>query len=179
MGPQPTNPRDRPIENNQVNDPISTGEQKRKNYGVLVVDDEHSVGIMVQLGLERDGFNVWVASNGREALKLYQAHRGEIAVALLDIGMLGLDGPQILDSLRQQDPTLPACFMTNGLCGYEPEELVKRGGTRMIAKPFRLTELSHLVQLLAQEGRVHSKKTGRVASNAGSVANPLPCNFSV
>jgi hypothetical protein len=39
----------------------------RATPGVLVVDDDHLVRMVVQLGLERKGFNVWLAATGREA----------------------------------------------------------------------------------------------------------------
>jgi hypothetical protein len=51
--------------------------------GVLVVDDDHLVRLMVQLGLERNGFAVWLASNGVEAIEIYRTHRERIAVILL------------------------------------------------------------------------------------------------
>src|SRR5258707_543209 len=69
--------------------------------GVLVVDDEHLVRIMVQLGLEQNGFEVWPASNGRKAVRLYRTHRESIGVVLLDVRMPGLDGPQTLEALRE------------------------------------------------------------------------------
>ena len=68
--------------------------------GVLVVDDEHLVRALLQLGLERDGFEVWSASNGREAIDLYREHRERIAAVLLDVRMPGLDGPATLGALR-------------------------------------------------------------------------------
>jgi CheY-like chemotaxis protein len=74
---------------------------------VLVVDDEHLVRLMVQLGLERISCEVWLASNGREAIQQYRKHRARIDVVLLDVRMPGLDGPQILDVLRELNPKLP------------------------------------------------------------------------
>ena len=72
--------------------------------GVLVVDDDHIVRIMVQLALERNGFDVWLARNGREAIELYRRHAEEIAVLLLDVRMPGLDGIQTLEVLRNGIP---------------------------------------------------------------------------
>src|SRR5271167_4932203 len=91
---------------------------------VLVVDDEHMVRIMVQLGLERNGFDVWLARNGREAIDLYRRHAEAIAVVLLDFRMPGLDGPQTLEALRELNPEVLACFMSGEIGLYEPEELL-------------------------------------------------------
>jgi CheY-like chemotaxis protein len=108
--------------------------------GVLVVDDEHLVRIMVQLALERNGFDVWLASNGREAIQLYRRHRDRIDVVLLDVRMPGQDGPQTLDALRELNPQVIACFMSGDSGTYLPEELRQRGAAYIIAKPFHLDE---------------------------------------
>ena len=117
--------------------------------GVLVVDDEHMVRIMVQLGLERNGFEVLLASNGREAIELFQTHRQAIAVVLLDVRMPDFDGVQTLDSLRELDREVPACFMSDDTGTYEPDELLQRGASYVIAKPFQLDELANVLGLLA------------------------------
>jgi CheY-like chemotaxis protein len=115
-----------------------------------VVDDEHLVRIMVQLGLERNGFDVWLASDGREAIRLYRKHRGRIAVVLLDVCMPGLDGPRTLDALRELNPEVPACFMSGNTGAYDPEELRRRGAASVIAKPFRLDQLASVLWLLVR-----------------------------
>jgi len=126
-----------------------TVRQLRNKPGVLVVDDEHLVRIMVQLGLERNGFDVWLAPNGREAVDLYRAHREEIAVVLLDVRMPGLDGPRTLDALRELNPEVLACFMSGDTGDYNPEELRHHGAAHIIAKPFLLDDLANILRLLA------------------------------
>ncbi|OAI51600.1 hypothetical protein AYO44_17025 [Planctomycetaceae bacterium SCGC AG-212-F19] len=116
--------------------------------GVLVVDDEHMVRIMVQLGLERNGFNVWLASSGREAIDLYRHHKEELAVVLLDIRMPGLDGLQTLDVLRELNPKVLACFMSGETSASALEELFRRGAASVIAKPFRLDDLANILRLM-------------------------------
>jgi CheY-like chemotaxis protein len=134
--------------------------QFEERPGVLVVDDDHFVRSMLQLGLERDGFDVWLASSGREAIDVYRGHRERIAVALLDVRMPGLDGPGTLDALRELNPDVVACFMSGDTGDYGPDELRRRGATRVIAKPFLLNELANVLWLLAQ----------------GESANLLPCS---
>jgi CheY-like chemotaxis protein len=116
--------------------------------GVLVVDDEHMVRIMVQFGLERNGFDVWAAATGGEAIALYRERREHIAVALLDVRMPGLDGPETLKALREVNPELLACFMSGDLGTYEVEELLTLGARCVIGKPFRLDELAHTLRRL-------------------------------
>jgi CheY-like chemotaxis protein len=123
--------------------------QFRERPGVLVVDDEHLVRIMVQLGLERNGFNVWLAPDGREAIDLYRQHKDSIAVVLLDVCMPGLDGPQTLDALRNLNPEARACFMSGDTGDDEPEELRQRGAA-VIVKAFLLEELANVLRLVAR-----------------------------
>ena len=123
--------------------------QFREKAGVLVVDDEHIVRSLVQLGLERAGFDVWLAANGRKALDLYREHRADIDVVLLDVRMPGLDGPQTLDALRELNPDIPACFMSGDTGAYEPSALLQRGAKCVIAKPFHLDELANILRLVA------------------------------
>jgi CheY-like chemotaxis protein len=117
-----------------------TAEQLEK-VGVLVVDDSNLVRTMVQLCLERSGFNVWAASSGREAIDLYREHQDHIAVVLLDVQMPGLDGPATLDCLRELNSEIVACFMSGDTGAYRPEDLIRRSAAPIIAKPFMPSDL--------------------------------------
>ncbi len=81
-----------------------TGRQPSEKPGVLVVDEDHLVRIMVQLGLERNGFDVWLARSGQEAIDLYRRHLKEIKVVLLDVRTSGLGGLQTLEVLQNLIP---------------------------------------------------------------------------
>ena len=72
----------------------------------------------------------------REAIDLYREHGEHIALVLLDVRMPGLDGPKTLEALRKLNPEVPACFMTDNTGDYEPQELLQRGATYVITKPF-------------------------------------------
>jgi len=90
-----------------------------------------------------------LAPNGREAIDLYQEHSERIALVLLDVRMPGLDGPKTLEALRKINPEVPACFMTDNTGDYEPQELLQRGATYVITKPFLLDDLANIIRRLA------------------------------
>src|SRR5579883_1265425 len=69
--------------------------------GVLVVEDDDLVRRVVEMGLRQSEFDVWSALDGREAIELYRREREHVDVVLLDVRMPGLDGPEILDALRE------------------------------------------------------------------------------
>jgi CheY-like chemotaxis protein len=118
---------------------------------VLVVDDDPSVRILVQLCLERNGFDVWLATGGRGAIPLYQKHRDRIDIVLLDVRMPDLDGPQTLAALRALNPGIRACFMSGDTGAYRPEDLGQYGAAYFIAKPFRLGDLANVLRSMAQD----------------------------
>jgi CheY-like chemotaxis protein len=141
---------DPPAAEGQAAEGKATFRQPRDKPGVLAVDDNHMVRIMVQLGLKRNGFDVWLASGGREAIRLYREHRDSIAVVLLDVHMPGLDGPQTLEALRALNPEVLACFMSGDANAYEPEGLRQRGAACVIAKPFQLEDLANVLRLVTR-----------------------------
>lgn len=67
---------------------------------VLLVDDEQDIVDLLKYNLEREGYHVLTALNGRDALKLAKANRPDLIV--LDIMMPGMDGVEVCMQLRQQ-----------------------------------------------------------------------------
>jgi CheY-like chemotaxis protein len=103
--------------------------------------------------LQQQGFAVWLAVNGWEALDLYRRQRETIDVVLLDVLMPGRDGPQTLASLQEVNPQVRCCFMSGNLGVYSEERLRTLGAAAILLKPFRLDEAAHLLGQLASNGR--------------------------
>jgi len=140
----------------------SAGGPLRDKPGVLVADDDHLVRVLVQLGLERGGFEVWLASNGCEAIDQYREHQEEIAVVLLDVCMPELDGPQTLDALRELNPEIPVCFMSGNAGFYGLDELRQRGAAHVIIKPFLMEELVHVLRQVVHGVDAELLSAGRI-----------------
>ena len=138
--------------------------------GVLVVDDEHLVRIMVRLGLERYGFEVRLAASGREAIDLYRENRENTDVVLLDVRMPGLDGPQTLDALRRMNPDVLACFMSGDTGAYTREDLLKCGAAHFVAKPFSLDQLANILLSLLLDRKTELAEPNRETCLTGSRA---------
>ena len=116
--------------------------------GILVVEEDDLVRLMLRLGLERHGFRVRLAADGAAAIDLYREHAPSIAIVLLDVCMPGLDGPQTLAALRRMNADVVACFMSGNTGSYEPDELLRRGARHVFAKPFFLDELARNLHAL-------------------------------
>jgi len=116
--------------------------------GVLVVDDEAPVRSLLDTALRQEGFTVWQAASGDEALELYRRHRGEIGLVFLDIRMPGLDGVQTLMGMQAIAPNVQCCFMTGQTGGHSYEQLIELGAARVFEKPFRVAEVLQVARQL-------------------------------
>ncbi len=117
-------------------------ESPGRKPGILVADDEPLVREVLEVGLDRAGFQVWAVSDGWQVLILYERLRQEVAAVLLDVCMPGLDGPETLNALRRVDPGVRCCFMSGNLGNYTTTQLLERGAAQVFAKPFQLEELA-------------------------------------
>jgi PAS domain S-box-containing protein len=122
---------------------------------ILVIDDEAIIRQMAQEKLEALGYRVLTASNGQEALPLYEAHRKEIALVLTDMMMPAMDGLATLQALRQRDPELRV-IAVSGLSASR-EEIAAAGLTiqGFLPKPFTADQLLRAIQEALQGGKVN------------------------
>jgi CheY-like chemotaxis protein len=116
-----------------------------------VVDDEAYLRGMLNTGMRQQGFAVWLAASGPEALELYRRHHETIHVTLLDVHMPGLDGPQTLLELQQVNPQIRCCFLSGDPGSYTEGQLCTLGAVAVFRKPFRPDELALALWELAGE----------------------------
>jgi CheY-like chemotaxis protein len=117
--------------------------------GVLIADDELPVRTVVAAHLEREGFAVWTAADGLEALSTFFDHTGEVDVLLLDVSLPDIPGPAAYRRLRAHYPGVACCFMTAD--PYQPDaEEARALGARVLVKPFSLAVLTRVIGHLAQ-----------------------------
>jgi DNA-binding NtrC family response regulator len=113
---------------------------------ILVVDDVAEIRSYLGHLLRPQGYEVWLAADGEEALALYQRHGADLV--LLDVHLPGeFDGPRLLNELQKCDPALRCYFMTGetGLL-YHPLDLIRMGALDVIAKPFNSDGLVQLIR---------------------------------
>jgi two-component system, cell cycle sensor histidine kinase and response regulator CckA len=108
---------------------------------ILLVDDEETVRVVARRMLERLGFRVALASNGRVALRVLEARATEVTAVLLDMMMPEMSGEETFREIRRRYPSLPIVLSS----GYnEPDataRFVGRGLAGFIQKPYRVEEL--------------------------------------
>ena len=109
---------------------------------VLVVDDEDPVRIVVSRAVTRLGFTSNQASNGKDALALFETDPSLYSLAIIDVKMAGMGGLEVMELLRVRRPDLPVILMS----GYNKCNVPKEPGpfskTGFLHKPFRLEALA-------------------------------------
>jgi CheY-like chemotaxis protein len=86
---------------------------------VLITDDDLGVRTLISFVLERAGFRVLQAANGREALEVVRDRGAEVDAVLLDVRMPVMNGPEALPRLRDAHPDLPVVFFS----GFDRNEV--------------------------------------------------------
>lgn len=106
---------------------------------ILVVDDEELLTRSVSQLLERAGYDVLIAHSGQEAIEAVLSHGADdIAVALIDVRMPGMSGPELAMRLRELEVPFKFVFMS----GYSPDAASSSSQTgTILEKPFTRSEL--------------------------------------
>lgn len=126
--------------------PESGRRQSPRPFGILVVDDELGVRALLEIWLRKQGFAVWLAQGGEEAVTLYRRDRDSIDLVLLDVRMPGMDGAQTLAALHDLNPAVCSCFMSEDAGHYTEEQLRALGAAAILPKPFRLGEVAQVLR---------------------------------
>lgn len=120
---------------------------------VLLVEDEQTLGMIVKDTLTDEGFEIELAQNGVEGLRLFFECRPDILVA--DVMMPELDGFEMVDKIRQTDKTTPILFLTARSAIKDVIEGFELGANDYLKKPFNMQEL--IVRIKALVGRIQTK----------------------
>jgi signal transduction histidine kinase/CheY-like chemotaxis protein len=119
---------------------------------LLLVEDEDAVRQLARTALERDGYRVFQAASGEEALALIERERVRPDLVLTDVVMPGLDGRQLVSRLREQLPGVPVLLMSGYAGPGGPVSGETDPNLAFLQKPFTPSALSDAVQqLLAAE----------------------------
>ena len=129
---------------------------------VLVVDDEGDIRMALEMMLQYEGFEVWTAKDGREALarleREEQAGR-RAEVVLSDVKMPGMDGVELLGKLVARDPA-PAVVMVSGHADVATAvEALKLGAVDFIEKPLEQNRVLVSIRGALREQRLERENT--------------------
>jgi DNA-binding response OmpR family regulator len=119
---------------------------------VLVVDDDADIRLLVRALLERAGYGVHTAADGREGLRALHSWRPDLVV--LDVTMPGLDGWTTLDRIRELTD-VPVLMLSARGAELDKVRGLKQGADDYVSKPFGNQELlARIEALLRRRGAV-------------------------
>ncbi len=132
-------------------------EINRNDEGVLVIDDEQFVRRTAKSMLERYGYTVYVAENGREGVDLYRGLGDKVQAILLDMTMPVMSGAETFRELKSINPGIPVILSS----GYNEVEAVQRftgkGLAGFIQKPYSAAALASKIRTIIEEWKEQKK----------------------
>lgn len=117
---------------------------------ILLAEDEAGIRMMTRAYLEGLGYRVLDAADGREAVRVSQAHQGEIDLIITDLLMPGMRGDSLVNAIRHRRPGLKVLYMS----GYADDDLATEG-IAMLRKPFELPELGRRIRSVLDGDATH------------------------
>jgi two-component system cell cycle sensor histidine kinase/response regulator CckA len=119
---------------------------------ILLVDDELAVLEVTARMIERLGYTVVMAASGREALTLFRQNPGRFRLVILDMVMPEMGGGELFDELKRVHPGVRALLASGYSMQGQAREIINRGCTGFIQKPFTMEDLSLKLNAVLKPG---------------------------
>jgi CheY-like chemotaxis protein len=121
------------------------------NETILLVEDDDSVREVTTSALREYGYKVIPASNGEEAIRVYEEHKGKFDMLLTDVVMPLMSGRELAEKLSEKDSKLKILYFS----GYTDDSIVRHGilseGMQFIQKPYSHTELAKKIRSIIEK----------------------------
>lgn len=131
---------------------------------ILIAEDEERIASFVEKGLRANGFTTTVAGDGHQAIAL--ARSGDFDLLILDLGLPGRDGTDVLRELREWDRQTPVLILTARDSLTDKVAGLEAGADDYVTKPFRFEELLARVRVRLRDERAPEPTMLRAAGCA-------------
>lgn len=118
---------------------------------ILIVEDEIKTGEYLRQGFREAGFNADLVRTGVDGLQM--AQEGDHDLIILDVMLPGMDGWQVLKSLRRNGQEMPVLFLTAKDHVDDRIKGLELGADDYLVKPFSFAELLARVRTILRRGR--------------------------
>ncbi|MGN1417754.1 MAG: response regulator transcription factor [Acutalibacteraceae bacterium] len=108
---------------------------------ILVAEDENSIRELIAINLSRQGYEVYQAPDGAQAIELFDKYKNEFDAVILDIMMPVYDGTQVCRHIRETDHTTGIIFLSARTQETDKIYGLLSGADDYITKPFSVGEL--------------------------------------
>ena len=127
--------------------PMEAGRIPRGTETILLVEDDLAVQRVTKITLTRLGYQVLVASNGHQALRIWQERKAEIKLVLTDMIMPeGLSGKDIARRFKNDLPGIRIIFMSGYSADIAGTDFSQAEGDFFIGKPFEMHALATVIR---------------------------------
>lgn len=118
---------------------------------ILVIEDSEDILYLMKIDLEQMGYSVLVAKDGTSGLEIAQRERPDLIIS--DIKMPGIDGYDLIKSLRSMDElaSTPVIALTGFDRKKDAEQALSAGYNAHLSKPVDLGKLSALIEALTAQ----------------------------
>ena len=112
---------------------------------ILVIDDQELLIEICEMMLKRLGHKVFKASSGSEGIKIFEANKNQIDLIISDLNMPEMDGQEVIAKLRKIDRNVKVLLSSGALLDSDEKEVIKRGFSGLLKKPYKINVLSKKV----------------------------------
>lgn len=113
------------------------------NQGILIVEDEHDVRVTLRMALELEGYQVYSAGNGQQALNMLLNYDVVPSLIILDLMMPVMNGWDFLEVLKQEPKLKHIPVLVTSAAGNRSKVSDVIG---FLPKPIRLDQMMDLIQ---------------------------------
>ncbi|WP_028579843.1 sigma-54-dependent transcriptional regulator [Desulfogranum japonicum] len=113
---------------------------------LLVVDDELSMRQFLTILLQKEGYDVITAGNGREALDIVLQKDSKVDLIVTDIRMPGMGGLELLSYIKEHDSSIGVVMITAFANPEDAVAAMKHGAFDYITKPFKVEEITAVIR---------------------------------
>jgi len=117
-----------------------------KPPAILVVDDEYNIRSMLQEIFEMNGYCVYTASNGQEAVEIFKKHASEIELVVLDMVMPIMDGRTTFMHIQKMKPDQKVIIVSGYAQREDIEDMLNKGALFFLRKPFQVGDILNKVK---------------------------------
>ncbi|OLO42255.1 two-component system response regulator [Alkalihalophilus pseudofirmus] len=111
---------------------------------ILVVDDQYGIRVLLNEILQKDGYKMFQAANGIQALKIVEDEVPDLV--LLDMKIPGMDGLEILKRIKEIKPQVDVMMMTAYGELNMINEALNLGAINHFAKPFDIDDVRNVIR---------------------------------
>jgi len=137
--------------NNHISGP--TIENFGKDFGlasptgktILLIDDEPMLTDICEMMIRKLGHKVLKAHSGSEGIKIFMASKTRIDLIISDFNMPGMNGQEVVDTLRIMGHRVKVLLSSGGLSVAEEQKALFNGFNGFLKKPYSMTTLSNKI----------------------------------